>query len=68
MEPHFQYHVHKATPDNLNNGRLEKHPASVTDYGSFEEATSKFLAVIGLTNDDIAKYFPSMGTLPLFSD
>lgn len=68
-DPHFQYHIHKATPDNLNNGRYEKHPASSIDsYASFEEATSKFLVAIGLTDDDIAKYFPSMGSLLLFDD
>lgn len=67
MDTHFQYHIHKATPDNLNNGRFEKHPASSTkSYGSFEEATREFLSAIGLTDDDIANYFPSMRTLPLF--
>ena len=29
-KPHFQYHVHKATPENLNNGRYDKHPAMIT--------------------------------------
>ena len=26
-KPHFQYHIHRATPENLNNGRYNKHPA-----------------------------------------
>ncbi|HXA21644.1 MAG TPA: hypothetical protein VNW90_05045, partial [Acetobacteraceae bacterium] len=40
MKPHFQYHVHQATAENLNNGRYDKHPASATRlYASFAEAT-----------------------------
>lgn len=69
MGTHFQYHIHRATSDNLSNGRLDKHPANSTDsYGSFEEAVSKFLSAIGLTSNDIAKHFPSIGTLPLFHE
>lgn len=67
VAPHFQYHIHKATPDNLNNGRFEKHPARITDsYGSFEEAIREFLFAVGLSDGDIAKYFPGLGALPLF--
>jgi hypothetical protein len=64
---HFQYHIHKATPDNLNNGRYDKHPAASTgEYASFEEATIAFLAAIGLRSEDIATHFPGMEFLPLF--
>jgi hypothetical protein len=67
VKPHFQYHVHKATPENLNNGRYDKHPASATRlYASFAEATREFLAAIGVRAQDIAKYFPGMDSLPLF--
>ncbi len=64
---HFQYHIHRATAENLNNGRYAKHPASVTrDYASFEEATTEFLQVIGLRTGDISTHFPGMDSLPLF--
>ena len=64
---HFQYHIHKATADNLNNGRHDKHPASATrDYASFAEATTAFLSAIGLRTEDIETHFPSVDTLPLF--
>ncbi|MFO1026005.1 MAG: hypothetical protein U1E70_12515 [Acetobacteraceae bacterium] len=66
-KPHFQYHIHKATPENLNNGRYTKHPAATTGlYASFTEATQEFLATIGLRAEDIAKHFPGMDSLPLF--
>lgn len=64
---HFQYHIHKATPENLNNGRYDKHPAlSSGDYASFEEATAAFLAAINLRMEDVGIHFPGMDTLPLF--
>jgi hypothetical protein len=64
---HFQYHIHKATAENLNNDRYAQHPASATrDYASFEEATTEFLQAIGLRADDISTHFPGMGSLPLF--
>lgn len=64
---HFQYHVHRATADNLNNGRYGKHPAAVTrTYASFPEAMQSFLATIGLQAADIARHFPGMDSLPLF--
>jgi hypothetical protein len=60
-KPHFQYHVHTATADNLNNGRYDKHPAAPTpEYASFEEATGAFLARIGLEQSDVAEYFPNL--------
>lgn len=64
---HFQYHIHQATPENLNNGRFEKHSASVkADYASFEEATASFLHHIGVIEQDIALHFPGSDELPLF--
>lgn len=68
-KPHFQYHIHKATPENLNNGRYDKHPAAITRlYASFAEATQEFLSGIGVRPQDIAKHFPGMDSLPLFRD
>lgn len=64
---HFQYHIHKATPENLNNGRYEKHPAAATAaYASFEEAMFEFFAAIGLAAEEISANFPGLGSLPLF--
>jgi hypothetical protein len=66
---HFQYHIHKATPENLNNGRNDKHPAlSSNDYASFEEATAAFLAAINLRHEDVRNHFSGMDILPLFRD
>ena len=66
-KPHFQYHIHKATHENLNNGRYDKHPACATkDYASFEEATAGFLSAIGVVDADIKTHFPGMESLPLF--
>ena len=64
---HFQYHIHKATAENFNNGRYDKHPANTTlEYASFEEATMAFLSGIGLRPQDIENHFPGMDLLPLF--
>lgn len=68
-KPHFQYHIHKATPENLNNGLYDKHPAAATPlYASFVEATQRFLTAIGVRSQDIAKHFPGTDSLPLFRD
>ena len=65
--PHFSYHVHRATADNLNNGRFEKHPASITEtYGSFDEAIGEFMKAACI--NDWQKHFPSAVELPLFQN
>ncbi len=65
--PHFSYHIHRATADNLNNGRFEKHPASITEtYGSFDEAIREFMKAICI--NDWQKYFPCAVDLPLFQN
>jgi hypothetical protein len=67
MKPHFHYHIHRATPTNLNAGRFSNHPAAPTPlYASFEEATAAFLASIELDDQDIATHFPGFEELPLF--
>jgi len=64
---HFQYHIHKASPENLNNGRLEKHASTHSaNYASFEEATTEFLTDIGIDETDISKHFPLNVNMPLF--
>ena len=64
--PHFSYHIHKATAENLNAGRLEKHPAAVTDnYASFEEAIGEFLVAMNIQGWE--RYFPQAAPpMPLF--
>jgi hypothetical protein len=65
QNPHYQYHIHQATPENLNNGRYEKHPAFITpDYASFQEAIAQFLTKIRLI--EIETYFPDIEVLSLF--
>lgn len=66
-KPHFQYHIHKATPENLIDGRYDKHPATATRlYASFTEATQEFLTAIGLRQQDVDKHFPEVNAMPLF--
>lgn len=65
--PHFSYHVHRATADNLNNGRFEKHPATITEtYASFDEAIGEFMT--GTSIKDWQKHFPNAVEMPLFQD
>lgn len=62
---HFSYHIHKATAENLNAGRLEKHPGEVTDrYGSFDEAIAEFMTTADIQGWE--KYFPRAVPMPLF--
>ncbi len=64
-KPHFNYHIHKVTADDLNEGRMEKHPAAVsTAYASLSEALGEFFTAIGL--DGFERYFPEAVPLPLF--
>jgi hypothetical protein len=64
---HFQYHVHRATPENLNNGRFEKHSATEeATYASFDEALIAFLDDTNVNEDDIARHFPQHIAMPLF--
>jgi hypothetical protein len=64
-QPHFSYHIHKATADNLSSGRLEKHPGEVTErYASFDEAISEFMTTTNIHGWE--KYFPQAVPLPLF--
>lgn len=63
--PHYAYHIHRATAENLDNGRYEKHPASITEaYASFDETIGAFMQDTGIQGWD--KYFPNSATLPLF--
>lgn len=62
--PHFNYHIHRATPENLNNGRHEKHPASITDtYASLDEAIAEFMATTKI--EGWQKHFPNSVQLSL---
>ena len=63
--PHFSFHIHKATAENLNNGRLEKHPATTTVlYVSFNEALAVFFDKVSV--EGVKKYFPEISPMPLF--
>lgn len=63
--PHFSYHIHKATAENLNAGRLEKHPATVTDrYASLDEAIAEFMTTTNIQGWQ--KHFPNAVPMPLF--
>ncbi len=63
--PHFSYHIHKASAENLNGGRLEKHSAEVTErYASFDEAVAEFMTTVNIQGWE--KHFPQAVPLPLF--
>ncbi|MBI3524525.1 MAG: hypothetical protein HY066_08345 [Betaproteobacteria bacterium] len=63
--PHFSYHIHRATAENLNAGRLEKHPAAITGrYASFDEAIAEFMTMTNIQSWE--RHFPNAVPLPLF--
>jgi len=63
--PHFNYHIHRATSENLNNGRLAKHPASITEsYASLDEAIAEFMEITKI--EGWQKHFPNAVPMPLF--
>jgi hypothetical protein len=65
--PHFNFHVHKATPDNLNMGRYEKHPADTTqDYASLDEAIVVFCKYVCIQGWE--RHFPDTRVIPLFPE
>jgi hypothetical protein len=66
-KPHFQYHIHTATAENLNNEQHHKHPAEITPhYASFEEAIGMFLTRISLEVAEATEHFPHLQQLSFF--
>jgi len=63
--PHFSYHIHQATGDNLAAGRFEKHPGEVTDrYASLDEAIAEFMTTTNIQG--WGRHFPQSVPMPLF--
>lgn len=64
VKTHFTFHIHYAIPENLNDGRYEKHPSRpTTRYASFNEAINGFMLEANV--GDYASYFPELKYLPL---
>jgi hypothetical protein len=64
LPSHFLYHVHKAKPENIKEGRRpEWGGEAVKDYASFEEALGYFLKRINAANAD--EHFPDSSQLCL---
>lgn len=64
--PHFNYHIHKITPEEIENGNITDPKFSlVTDkYVSFEQAIRYFMIHTNIL--DSGKYFPNFEQLSLF--
>jgi hypothetical protein len=62
---HFCYHIHKATPERLNEGLYLKHPALMEGpYASFFGAISSFMKETNVAN--YIDYFPYIKQADLF--
>ncbi|MCL4554845.1 MAG: hypothetical protein M1617_05110 [Actinobacteria bacterium] len=63
--PHFGFHIHHATEDNISNARLPEAGGTITtEYGTFEDAMAYFVQLCGITDAD--KCFPHLGNPTLF--
>jgi hypothetical protein len=62
---HFQFHIHRATPESIQQTQASRLPAEATGvYASYEEALRHFLEVTGV--QDWRRHFPGIAHLPLF--
>ncbi|MCF6147639.1 MAG: hypothetical protein E3K37_03170 [Candidatus Kuenenia sp.] len=67
--PHFGYHIHKATAKNMNNGIFEPKAVELTnEYASFNEALKYFFKRININNTDTYKHFGHLFQKKLFND
>ncbi|MBM4054128.1 MAG: hypothetical protein FJ264_05540 [Planctomycetes bacterium] len=65
--PHFGYHIHKTTSDDLNNGFFEpKLIVSTSEYASFKEALKYFFNFVNIT--DAYKHFRHIFKKKLFNN
>jgi hypothetical protein len=58
--PHYDYHIHRATEEAIENGRkAEKYAAKTLEYASFEEAIQYFAKAVNLNITDTNRYLPN---------
>lgn len=63
--PHYDFHVHKATPENIAAGkRAEAGGETTSEYGTFDDALAYFVRRCGIDGADA--YFPALGNPTLF--
>jgi hypothetical protein len=63
--PHFGYHIHKITPEELDRGLAEpKFSNETKEYASFEQALAYFCKLVNIKN--AGEYFTSIGQTNLF--
>lgn len=62
---HFDFHIHRASEENIANDRKAEAGAEVTaEYGTFDDALAFFVQRCGIV--DAEKYFPVLGNPTLF--
>ena len=65
--PHYGYHIHKATAENINAGlKPEKFAVITTEYATYEEALLFFLKRCNIKDGE--RYFPRYKTIMLFPE
>lgn len=63
--PHYGFHIHTATSDNIANGRRPEAGAEITsEYGTLEDALAYFVRRCGISGAEA--YFPALGNPTLF--
>jgi hypothetical protein len=63
--PHFGYHIHKISPEELDRGLSEpKFSNETKEYASFEQALAYFCRIVNIKN--AGEYFTSIGQTNLF--
>jgi hypothetical protein len=57
--PHWDFHVHRASPEAIANGfRAEKYAEKTLEFASLEEALRYFLRETNVDPGDVETYFP----------
>ncbi|MHB8302998.1 MAG: hypothetical protein ACYDC6_09200, partial [Acidobacteriaceae bacterium] len=60
-DPHYHYHIHKATEEAMEQGfRPEMSASKTSEFASFEGAVSYFVKAVNLRPTEVAKYFAKM--------
>ena len=65
VNPHFDFHIHRATEDNIANNRKPEAGATATgEFGTFDDALVYFVQRCGI--EDASSHFPALSNPTLF--